>query len=161
MNLIRIASRVATEPTSEGEFAVPIGQLIATLQTLLSKKYGVEMAYRSFADRVKGPWRDSLVEHWSEHAKEERSMSYDLAMKVVGLGSDPIQTVVQIPPCVANIVAFCKCLAVMELEAIKTERAIIDMAGSCTALKVLMENHCHLDTQHLDDLRRMTVEIQN
>lgn len=159
MNLVRIASRVATEPMSEGEFAVPVGQIIATLQTLLSKKYGIEMAYRSFADRVKGPWRDALVGHWTEHASEERSMSYDLAMKVVGLGSDPIQTVVQIPQCVADVTAFCKCLATMELEAIKTERDIIEMAGSSTALKVLMENHCHLDTQHLDDLRRMAVDL--
>src|ERR1700690_2006725 len=111
MNVVRIASRVANVPAAEGEFAVPLGQLISTLQTLLGAKYAVEMSYRSYADRVRGLWRDSLVDHWHEHAKDERDMTYDLAMKIVGLGSDPIQTTIQILQSPANEFAFCKCLA--------------------------------------------------
>ena len=160
MNVVRIASRVANVSAAEGEFAVPLGQLISTLQTLLGAKYAVSMAYLSYADRVKGLWRDALVDHWHDHAKDERSMTYDLAMKIVGLGSDPIQTTIQIPQCPANTLAFCKCLAAQELEAIKTERQIIEMAGSNTGLKVLLEAHCQMDSHHLDDLRRLSAEMK-
>ena len=161
MNVIRIASRVANVPAAEGEFAVPVGEIIATLQTLLCAKYAIEMSYRSYADRIKGLWRDALVGHWHEHAKEERDMTYDLAMKIVGLGSDPIQTNIAIPPCTANEFAFCKCLAAQELEGIKTERKIIEMAGSNTGLMVLMESHIDLDSKHLDDLARMTSNFKS
>lgn len=160
MNIVRIASRVANVPAAEGEFAVPLGQIISTLQTLLGAKYAIEMSYRSYADRIKGLWRDALVDHWHDHAKDERDMTYDLAMKIVGLGSDPIQTMIQIPQCPANHFAFCKCLAAQELEAIKTERQIIEMAGTNTGLKVLIESHCQLDCHHIDDIRRLSSEMK-
>jgi len=153
--ILRIAGRVAATPAVEGAYAVPEGQMIAHLQQFLAAKYAVEMAYRSFADRVRGPWRDSLVNHWLDHAGEERQSTYDLAMKVVGLGGDPIQTVVQIPACPANLIALCQALIGMELEAIEAGRKLAEMAGGNTSMRVLAENTVLLDTQHLDDLRRM------
>lgn len=159
--LSRVASRVANGPSpKEGALGAPMGQVIAHLQKFLAAKYAVEMSYRSFADRVKGPWRDSLVDHWHEHAKDERDSAYQLAMKVVGLGGDPIQTGVAIPPCVANVGAFCKVLMDQELEAIEAGRQLIVLAGSNTSLKVLAENTVLLDTHHLDDLRRMCASME-
>lgn len=161
-NLIsRIASRVANGPViaKEGGLGAPDGQVIAHLQHFLTAKYAVEMSYRSFADRVKGPWRDALVDHWHEHAEDERKSAYDLAMKIVGLGGDPIQTAVNVPACTANVMGFCKVLAAQELEAIEAGRKLIVLAGNNTGLKVLAENTVLLDTHHLDDLRRSCVDI--
>jgi bacterioferritin (cytochrome b1) len=156
--LLRVASRVANVPAREGQFAAPDGQMVAHLQKFLSAKYAIDAAYRSFADRVKGPWRDALVSHWQEHAKEERDNAYDLAMRIVGLGADPMQTVVQVPACPANVFGFCKVLMEMELKAIENSRRLIALAGDNTAMKVLAENIILVDTQHLDDLRRMCLE---
>lgn len=156
-SLLRIASRVANVPSREGQFAAPDGHIIAHLQKFITAKYAIDMAYRSFADRVRGPWRDALVDHWHEHAKEERASAYDLAMKVVGLGADPVQMVVQIPACEATVVSFCKALIELELKAIENGRRLITLAGDNTAMKVLGENVILIDTQHLDDLRRMIV----
>src|SRR5262249_52439317 len=133
---------------------------IAHLQHFLSAKYAVEMSYRSFADRVKGPWRDALVDHWHEHAKDERDSAYQLAMKVVGLGGDPIQTGITIPPCPANVAGFCKVLMDQELEAIEAGRKLIVFAGVNTGLKVLAENTVVLDSHHLDDLRRTCASME-
>jgi len=155
--LLRIAARVANVPAREGQFAAPDGQVVAHLQKFINAKYAIDAAYRSFADRVKGPWRDALVDHWHEHAKEERDQAYDLAMKVVGLGADPVQTVVQVPSCEPTVVSFCKVLMEMELKAIENGRRLIVLAGDNTAMKVLGENLILTDTQHLDDLRRMIV----
>jgi bacterioferritin (cytochrome b1) len=113
------------------------------------------MAYRSFADRVKGPWRDALVAHWSEHAEEERQAAYDVAMKIVGLGADPMVTTVTVPQSTANVEGFCQVLAGMELEAIAKARSLVELSGGNTSMKVLAENLVLVDTQHLDDLRRM------
>lgn len=163
----RIASRIATGGTDiaadpseqEGSFGVPIGQMISALSTYLGSKYAIDVAYRSFSDRIRGPWRDSLIEHWAEHAEEEREAAYDLAMKIMGLGSDPLISVVQLPVTSGDISAFFKTLENMEMNAIKTGREIIKMSGDNTAMKVMVENIVMVDTQHLDDLRRMKVEI--
>lgn len=157
--LIRIATRIAAVPSKEGALAAPEGQLIAHLQLFLSAKYAVEMAYRNFADRIRGPWRDSLVEHWHDHAKDERQSTYDLSMKVVALGGDPMQTYIQIPACTLNVGAFMQVLMNMELEAIEAGRELARLAGDNMGLRVLAENTVVLDTHHLDYLRRMAAKI--
>lgn len=154
-SVLSIANRIAFTPEKEGNFAVPVGQVVAHLQKYLCAKYAIDVAYRSFADRVKGPWRDALYEHWDEHAKEERKAAYDIAMKIVGLGADPIVTSIQVPPCTANLVGFMKCLKMMELDAIENGRTLIKLAGDNTSMKIFAENLILVDTQHLDDLRRM------
>ena len=161
MNFIRIASRIASVPEMEGQVAVPEGQIIATLSKLLTQKYALDIAYRSFADRVKGPWRDSLVNHWLDHASEERQASYDLAMRIVGFNADPIQQAIQIPACVPNVFAMSKCLIQLELEAVRICRELITMAGDSTSLKVLSENIILEDTKHIDDLRRMSAKMED
>jgi len=139
----------------DGDLAVPTSQIVAHLNHWLRAKYEIDAAYRSFADRIKGPWRDALVEHWQEHAKEERGHAYDLAMKIVGLGSDPIQTAINVPTCPANLVAFGAVLVDMELKAIDAAHKTIEMSGTMRSLAVMAENMMLTDTQHLDDLRRM------
>lgn len=146
-------------PSPEGQLAVPAAQVIAHLNQWLTAKYRIDAAYRSFADRVKGPWRDSLADHWRKHAEEERAQAYDLAMKIVGLGGDPAQTVIDVPQCPPNLSAFCLTLVGLELKAIDNAHKTIEMAGTMRSLGVLAENIMLVDTQHLDDLRRMCVEV--
>lgn len=147
-------ARRAQEP-QEGGFAAPVGQVIAHLNQWLTAKYRIDAAYRSYADRVRGPWRDALVDHWYTHAEEERKQAYDLAMKVVALGGDPIQTVIDVPAATASLGAFCAQLAQLELSAIENGRIAIQLAGENAPLRVLAEQIIYVDAQHLDDIRRM------
>jgi bacterioferritin (cytochrome b1) len=160
LHLLGIAGRVATSP-KEGVPSVGTGELIAHLNHFLSAKYAVEASYRSFADRVKGPWRDSLVSHWHEHAEDERKSSYDLAMKCVALGGDPILTTVQVPPCTPNLAGFMQILITQELDAIEAGRKLAAMAGDSMGLRVLAENTVVLDSHHLDDLYRMLARFDD
>jgi bacterioferritin (cytochrome b1) len=140
----------------EGNFACPASEIIAHLNTWLSAKYAIDIAYRSFADRIRGPWRDALVDHWYKHAEEERQHQYDLGMKIVAMGGDPIQTAIQIPSCTPNLEALSRTLMTMELEAIAAGRKTIQLAGENTSLIVMAENFVLIDTQHKDDLLRMS-----
>jgi len=156
--LSRIAERVAT-PLKEGAFSAEPGELISHLNVFLAAKYSIEASYRSYADRVKGPWRDSLVAHWNEHAGDERKSAYDIAMKCVALGGDPILTVVQVPPCTPSLAGFMQVLISQELDAIEAGRKLAAMAGDNMGLRVLAENTVVLDSHHVDDLRRMIVKL--
>lgn len=147
--------RTATDEAREGKMGSPEGAVLNHLQTWLNAKYTIDIAYRSFADRVKGPWRDSLVDHWYKHAKEERRQGYELAMKIVALGGDPLVTTIQVPACTPNLGGFCKVLAELELKAIENGRIAVGMAGENAPLRVLAEQLILVDSQHLDDIRRM------
>ncbi len=142
----------------EGALGVPVGQMVAHLQSFLAAKYRIDASYRSFADRVRGPWRDSLVAHWQEHAGEERDQAYAIAMKISGLGGDPSVTVIEVPQVPANVGAMFATLMGLEIKAIENARKTIEMSGSMTSLKVLAEDILLKDTHHLDDLRRMAPE---
>ena len=155
----RISSkRVALTPSVEGGYAADGVSLIKTLMSILVCKYGIDNAYRSLADRIRGPFRDAVVEHWHEHAKEERQAAYDIAMKVVGLGGDPVITTVTTPDCGPDLGEFIQLLVNLELDLISKERQLIEESGDNTSMKVLGENLVLVDTQHLDDLRRMSYQ---
>lgn len=140
--------------------SAPGGQILNHLQVWLIAKYNIDAAYRSFADRVKGPWRDSLVDHWYKHAKQERKQAYEIAMKIVALGGDPIITVIQVPACVSNLGAFCKVLSDLELKAIHNGRITVDLAGENAPLRVMAEQIILVDSNHLDDLARMCAQFE-
>lgn len=150
-----LAAVTAAQPPHSEDFAVPLGQVLAHLGKWLTAKYRIDAAYRSYADRVRGPWRDALVDHWYKHAEEERRQGYDLAMKIVAIGGDPIQTVIEVPPATASLGAFCAQLAKLEADAIENGKVAIQMAGGNAPLRVLAEQIIYVDAQHLDDLRRM------
>jgi bacterioferritin (cytochrome b1) len=155
-NRVALDDKVALTTELEGGYGAPEAQMIACLQDILCCKYSLYIAYRSFADRVRGPWRDALVDHWHDHSKEEKQAAYDVAMKIVGLGGDPCVTQISIPQCPPDVTALSICLAKMELNVIQICRELIECSGDNTAMRVFAENMVLTDTQHLDDLRRMT-----
>lgn len=151
--------KIAHVPTREGAFAVDVEQVISTLHCWLEMKYALQIAYLSFSDRTRGPWRDSLVGHWKDHYKDERGHTYALAMKIVGLGGDPQVCNVSVPQCECSLKAFFLCLIEMELKAIECGRQVIQMSGDNTALRLLAEEMVLLDSHHLDDLKRMAISM--
>jgi bacterioferritin (cytochrome b1) len=146
-------------PSKEGEFSVPDGEVIAQLQKLLSCKNAIDLAYRNFSDRIRGPWRDSLAQHWYEHAEDERKSAYSLAMKVIGIGADPVQSYVQIPVCTPSIEAFIQVLLSMELDIIQAGRDLAKLAGDNMGLRIFAEDLVLVDTHHADDLRRWGIKV--
>ena len=151
--------KIAHVPAREGSFASDVTQIIGSLQCLLEMKYSLQTAYRSFADRTRGPWRDSLVEHWQEHSGDEKDHTYSLAMKIVGLGGDPAICSITVPSCECSLKAFFLCLIEMELQAIECGREILQMCGDNTGLRLLIEEIVLKDSHHLDDLKRMAINM--
>jgi len=155
MDLNNVANRVAVSP-EEGSPSVELDVIANCIMQILNLKYTLDTAYRSYVDRLSLPWRDSVYEHWKEHAEEERSMAYDLAMKLVAMGYDAPITYVNVPKVVApTLEAFAQSLTEMEKQAILLYRTVINACGESDGLRVLMEDHLMTDSQHLDDLRRM------
>jgi bacterioferritin (cytochrome b1) len=158
-NRIAGKSHVALTPELEGDYSTDKEGLCVLLMDIMHCKYAIYIAYTNFADRLRGPYRDAVVEHWQDHAKEEKQAAYDIAMKLFGLGCDPTVRCIEIPECGNEVGEMAKCLANMELDLINKSRALCSLSGENTAMRVLGENIVLTDTQHLDDLRRMSYEF--
>lgn len=143
-----------------GTLASPIDQVIFHLNKWLTAKYTIDAAYRSYADRVRGPWRDALVKHWYDHAKEERDQGYDIAMKVVALGGDPVQSIIEVPLTTPSLKTFCAKLLELEMKAIDNGLTAIKMAGDNAPIRLLAEQIIYTDSQHIDDLVRMCSDFE-
>lgn len=137
----------------------PAGALIHQLSLWLNAKYVIDATYRSFADRVRGPWRDSLAAHWYEHAEDERKSSYALAMKIIALGADPMMGSIEIPQCPANLQAMCSVLAGLEIKAIENAYATMELASGDETIRILAEDIMLKDSHHLDDLIRLCSDV--
>lgn len=154
-----VLSKMIMAVESDG-FAVPVGQVINHLVEWQSAKYTIDILYRNFADRIKGPWRDSIVEHWYKHAEEERENAYNLSMKIMSLGADPIHTAISLPPAPADLTSFCAILMDLETKAIEKGKQAVEYAGENVSLRVFAEDIILVDSQHLDDLSRMCVDYK-
>lgn len=161
---LKIAERLSRTQTAgvkesrEGRFAVSAEEVARHLTKFLRAKYVIDAAYRSLSDRIRGPWRDSIVGHWAEHASEERKAAYDIAMRIIAMGGDPQVGALVVPPCSPDVQSFIGCLLELELSAIENGRELVRLAGDNTAMKVFGENLVLQDTQHADDLRRWQQE---
>lgn len=134
------------------------GQMIAHLMEWQNAKYVIDICYRNFADRIKGPWRDAIYEHWYQHAAEERDQTYKLSMKIMALGADPIHTTISLPMCPPDLSTFCAILMQLETNAIAKGQRAVELAGSDLSMKVFAEDIVLVDAHHLDDLKRMCVD---
>lgn len=149
-------TQTLNEDPREGTFTCSEGEMISMLRQFLTAKYVIEISYRNFADRITGPWRDGLVDHLYEHAKEERDHQYSLTMKLVSMGVDPMIGTIQIPQVSPEIRSLFQNLMELELQALEVERKIIACCGDNVGLRVLIENMSAVDDHHLQDLIRLS-----
>lgn len=129
------------------------------LGTLIGKYFQsrvkAEIACRNNADRLQGPWRDSVVQHWKEHAEEHRSMIYDLSMKMITtLGMDPKVDFVTMAPDNPAFESLLGDLESRSRELLDIGRQILELDIG-VELRVLIENQILTDSQHLSDAIRM------
>lgn len=154
MDLRKISLRIAQSSDAENNVgqAIRLGQLVEDYYKL---RFGSEIAYRNHADRLRGPWRDSVVEHWSKHAEEHRTMIYDLSMKMMTvLGMDPrVDTGITMPE-TPSLEAFLEDLESRARQLLSIGQQILDL-NIGTEFRVMIENQMLTDSQHLSDVLRM------
>jgi bacterioferritin (cytochrome b1) len=133
--------------------------LLKKLQKVLELKYTGILAYTHYADRIRAPFRDSIADHFKEHAKEERRGAYDYALKMTALGGEPEARIGKIPN-VSGIKQICMALMTAELGLLDAERELVDLSGDYTGFRLMVEEHLRLDQAHLDDLRRLFITVE-
>lgn len=142
----------------EGLPAVPQDVLLKKLAALASLKLGAITMYTVYADAIRAPFRDSLYDHFTEHAAEERAALYDVNMTLVAFGGNLETKSTKVPPAqgvqeiLTNVLQF-------EKQLIKATRELVLMCGDFAGLRLMLEEHLVADQRHALDARRMLVEL--
>lgn len=130
----------------------------------LNIKYKLHAMYRSFADRLRGPYRDAIVEHWHEHASDQMKSAYTIAMSLVAMKTEPVVSFSSSHTTDSDF--FSMASQLLEVESLGVEILVCALAqsasdheqtrGSEYGLRVTLEEQLVLDRHHIDDLVRMS-----
>lgn len=140
----------------EGLPAVPQDVLLKKLAGLVSLKLGAVTMYTVYSDAIRAPFRDSLAEHFNEHAAEERGGVYDYSMKIIALGGR-LATKSTRPPEANGLQEILTAVIQFEKGILEATRGLLAVCGDYAGLRLLLEDNLLKDQRHLDDARRMLV----
>lgn len=127
---------------------------VSTLCAVVKLKNTLVLAYMTYGNTLKSPFRDVIYKHFQDHLKDEMDAIYNLSMKIVCLGGTPPGHAEEVPPvcCLNDMLK-----SIADLED-KTKEALESAlkANECdTALRVDLENMLMVDGHHADDMHRM------
>jgi ferritin len=128
---------------------------LACLQSILTKKYALLLAYISYGDQLRAFGRDGVYEHFQEHIKEERDTIYQLNKKITALGGDAVVSVDPVPSVPLNQPrAVFEALLAMEQASVALWSELFRNTEDDVALNAMAQNGALADQQHADDMRR-------
>lgn len=128
---------------------------VLCLQEILSKKYGLLLAYIHYGDQLRILSRDGVYHHFQEHIAEERSYIYELNKKITALGSDALVQPIAVPLVPLNDAkAIFTALMTLEESVVALWSDLFHKTTDDVPLNALAQNGAHIDQQHADDMKR-------
>lgn len=140
-----------TEGALEGAFAIPLPQMIAKLNALLSKEYNSWLTYVHYAQMVRGPYREELADIFKEHADEELKHVDVLSRRIVALGGVTTTKIGEVPTA-GTLEEMIKTLVRQEQEAIKAYRDAMRDVGQNEGTRQVLETIIEKEQEHTDEL---------
>jgi len=137
----------------EGKFDVPLDEMISQLNKIVSAEYSQWMRWYHYAIVLRGHCRDSLAEHFSEHAEEELAHADAVAMRVIGLGGYPT-TDMEHPDPLKDTEEIIKELLLREQEGMALYKKVHALCGENEGTRQILEGNMGQEQEHIDDLWR-------
>jgi bacterioferritin (cytochrome b1) len=139
----------------EGQFAVPVEQVLAKLKEVIAAKFRKMVAYHTYAQCFRGPaWRSAKIE-FTEHAWDEQKGAEFYTKRAVALGGPVHMDEIEPPPPSNNPLGILKMMARAEQEGILAQRELLELVGDDNPMRVGIEEHMSKDQHHLDETWQM------
>lgn len=135
----------------EGEFAVPVEQVLPVLAMLAENEFKTMLAYHVYAESLRGLEREGIAEEFEEHAEDEISHAEFLLRRMSVLGG-PIQLAdIPAPPAMSDAHEIIQTMITMEQEGIAKWKELLAMLGD-NPTKYEVEAFLTREQHHLDEL---------
>lgn len=135
----------------EGQFAIPIVEMISRLNKLLAMEYNSWLTYMHYSQMVRGPYREQLSEIFLEHADEELKHVRALSLRIAVLGGVTSTDTGKVPPA-TKIEDMIPILIRQEQEALKEYRKVLRLVGHNEGLRQVLETIVEVEQEHTDEL---------
>lgn len=140
----------------EGQFAVPIEQVVLAVSEAASAKFKLMVAYHVYAESMRGVAQHACAEVFHEHAEHERAAAEAYLKRAAVLGSGAVHLPeIETPPASSDPVGILMALARAEQEAIELQARLRDMVGDVNPIRFQIEQFMVEDQHHLDELWQM------
>ncbi len=153
---IRLKTAAPTDPPDttgalEGQFAVPVPQVLQHLAKMVKNEFDTIYAYTVYSQTLRGMMRDELVEHFQEHAEEELEHANFLLRRMAVLGGGANVPEVDPPHPSTDPCDIIKTMLRMEQESIADWQILIKMCGD-NPMRIKAEEYLAAEQEHADDL---------
>lgn len=139
----------------EGQFAVPVEQVLHQLKSVIAAKFRLMIAYFTYAQSFNDhAWRAIKTEFY-EHAEDEQEGAEFYLKRAAVLGGPVLMDHVEPPPPSTNPDTIFTVMARAEQEGIAAQRILRQMVGEENPMKIGIEEQLVKDQHHLDELFQM------
>ncbi len=145
----------------EGQFAVPVEQVLEKLKEVIAMKWRKMVAYFTYAQSFRDhAWRAIKIE-FGEHAHDEHEDAEFYVKRAVALGGPVHMDDITAPPPSNNPFGILKMMARAEQEAIAAQRELLEMVGDENPMRVGIEEALGHDQHHLDEMWQIMTQEEH
>ena len=154
LNLKKMSA--ANEPPDEtgmleGQFAVPIAQVLSLLSELVKNEFETIYAYTVYAQTLRDLAHDSIAEHFQDHAEDETEHVTFLLRRMSVLGGPANVPELAPPAPSADPCGIIQTMIRMEQEGIAGWHKLLAVVGD-NPMRIKAEEYMVAEQEHLDDL---------
>lgn len=145
----------------EGQFSVPVEQVLAKLKEVITSKYRKMVAYSVYGQCFRGQAWSAAKNSFRGHAYDEQDAGDYYVQRAVALGGPVHMDEIEPPPPSNNPLGILKVMARAEQEGIAVQRELRDMVGEDNPMKIGIEKYLLRDQQHLDETWQMMTQEEH
>jgi bacterioferritin (cytochrome b1) len=153
---LRLKTAAPTDPPDvtgmlEGQFAVPIPELLQHLAKMVKNEFDTIYAYTVYGQTLRGMARDDIVEHFQDHVDDELEHANFLLRRMAVLGGGANVPEIDPPHPSTDPCDIIKTMLRMEQESIADWRTLVAMSAG-NPMRIKAEEYMVKEQEHADDL---------
>ena len=162
---LRLKNASATDPPDatgmlEGQFAVPVAQVLSILSELVKNEFETIYAYTAYSQTLRDLSHDSIASHFQEHADDEHDHADFLLKRMAVLGGGANLPDLGAPHPSTDPVDIVQTMIRMEQEGIAGWHKLLAVVGD-NPMRIKAEEYMAAEQEHLDDLWQLLKPVAN
>ena len=135
----------------EGQFTVPVNEALQLLSTMVENEMKTMLAYKTYANSLRGLAHHSIAEEFEDHAENELEHADFLLRRMSVLGGPIHLSDVPAPIASSDPIQIVKIMVRMEQDGIAKWKMLHSICGE-NPMKFKVEEYMTTEQEHLDEL---------
>ena len=133
-------------------------EIIGLLQKAYSNEYLAWLVYEHSVHFVFGPWRESIIDHFEAHAKDEEDHAEWIGGRLSALGEAPVldmKVLKRVTSVSSDYVELLEFIMQLEGEAVALYSSMLPSLENHAAMRNTVEGYIEAEQEHFEDFEKM------